>query len=81
MKVILALLTLALVIVHQDFWNWGAVDAAGGFLPVGLWYHALFCLAASALLWLFVAFAWPTHLESAEPEVPGAERDVLNDAH
>jgi hypothetical protein len=70
MKWVLGLLTVALIVLHQDFWNWDKVSAIGGFLPVGLWYHALFCIAASVLLGLFVRFAWPTHLESAEREVP-----------
>jgi hypothetical protein len=68
MKWLLLLLTLFLIVVHQDFWNWTKVDALFGFLPVGLWYHALFCIAASVLLAMFVAFAWPKHLETAEQE-------------
>lgn len=69
MKWLLLILTLVLIVVHQDFWNWNQVDPrAGGFLPVGLWYHALYCVAASVLLAMFVAFAWPSHLEKAEQE-------------
>ncbi len=75
MKWLLGLLTVVLLIVHQDLWNWDkALPLAGGFLPVGLWYHAIFCVAASGLLWLFVQVAWPTELENAEPETPEARR-------
>lgn len=72
MKWILYAATVALIVLHQDFWNWADVDPRWfGFLPVGLWYHALYCVAAALLLWLFVAFCWPTHLEEAQREVPG----------
>jgi hypothetical protein len=35
---------------------------------VGIWYHALYCIAAAVLLALLVACAWPAHLENLEPE-------------
>ena len=74
MKWFLLLLTLGMIVVHQDFSNWAKIDPRFlGFLPVGLWYHALYCVAASLLLWMFVAFAWPKHLEQVEREVSGAD--------
>lgn len=74
MKWVLYLLTIALIVLHQDWWNWNKVDPrAFGFLPVGIWYHALYCVAAAVLLALFAAFAWPTHLEDVQPE-PGVVR-------
>jgi hypothetical protein len=79
MKWLLLALTLLLIVLHQDFWNWGKVDAVFGFLPVGLWYHAIFCVAASILLALFVAFAWPKHLENAEQESLG--RSAADQGH
>lgn len=78
MKWFLFILTLVLIVIHQDFWNWASTDPRWlGFLPIGLWYHALFCVAASILLWLFVRVAWPTHLEEAEhlPPLPGAKSE------
>jgi hypothetical protein len=30
-----------------------------GFLPVGIAYHALYCLGASLIMWLLVRHAWP----------------------
>jgi hypothetical protein len=47
------------------------------FLPIGIWYHALFCVTAAILLWLFARFAWPTHLENVQPEPP--LRGMTND--
>lgn len=74
MKWLLLLLTVVLIVLHQDFWNWSKVDPRlFGFLPVGLWYHAAYCIAAAVLLALFDKFAWPKHLESAEREVPSSE--------
>jgi hypothetical protein len=82
MKWILLALTVALIVVHQDFWNWAHSDPLfGGFLPVGLWYHALYCIAAAVLLALLVAFKWPTYLEGAEPETPEARRSESNSGH
>jgi len=75
MKWVLFLLTIVLIVLHQDIWNWNRVDPRlFGFLPVGIWYHALYCVAAAVLLAMFVAFAWPKHLEDAEP-APGVQQD------
>ena len=69
MKWLLLILTAALIVLHQDFWNWHTVEPRlFGFLPVGIWYHALYCVAAALLLWAFIAFAWPTQLENVERE-------------
>ncbi|MBM3735137.1 MAG: DUF3311 domain-containing protein [Acidobacteria bacterium] len=53
--------------LHQDSWNWREPrPLVFGFLPFGLFYHALYTLAASALLWLLCRVAWPGHLDSGE---------------
>jgi hypothetical protein len=55
---------VALYAVHQDLWFWRVTHPlAFGFLPVGLGYHALYCLAAAVLMWLLTKYAWPAHLE------------------
>ncbi len=66
----LSVLILAFYVLHQDFWNWRtAQPLAFGFLPVGLWYHALYTLGCSVLLWFLLQVAWPSHLEqSVDPE-------------
>jgi hypothetical protein len=60
-------LLIAVVVVyalHQDFWFWRAArPLVFGFVPIGLFYHACFSVAASLLMWLLVKFAWPSHLE------------------
>jgi hypothetical protein len=50
--------------LHQDFWFWRTPHPlAFGFLPIGLFYHAIYCLVAALLMLLLVKLAWPAHLE------------------
>jgi hypothetical protein len=52
-----------LFILHHDFWFWDDRSLVLGFLPVGLFYHIAFSIAAS-LTWLCaVKFAWPAEIE------------------
>lgn len=61
----LAIVTLYLL--HQDIWWWrDARPLIAGFLPIGLAYHAGYCVAAALLLWGLTRFAWPSHLEDRE---------------
>ena len=58
---------VALYLLHQDIWWWNdARPLIAGFLPIGLAYHAGYCLAAALLLWGLTRFAWPSHLEDRE---------------
>jgi len=69
-----ALAVVALYALHQDFWFWDAArPLVLGFIPVGLFYHACYSVAAALLMWLLVARAWPSHLED-EPG-PGPESE------
>ena len=53
-----------LYLLHQDFWFWrDARPLVFGFLPIGLFYHAVFTVASSLVLWLLVKLAWPAQLE------------------
>ena len=80
-RALLILLTVILYVLHQDVWLWrSARPLVFGFLPVGLFYHAVYTVAATLLLWLLVAQAWPHRLEveaeaAAErrAETPGAD--------
>ena len=60
---LLYLLLVALYVFHNDLWLWDDPSLVMG-LPVGLLYHILFCVAASAVMLLLVKCAWPSHLES-----------------
>jgi len=63
MKWLLSLLVVAVYVLHQDFWNWHDKTLVFGFLPIGLAYHAVYCVAASITLAILVKFAWPSRLE------------------
>jgi len=66
--ILLTLLTAAVYVLHQDFWNWDKAEPlVFGFVPIGLAYHAAYSIAAAVLMWIFVKFAWPAHLEKVEP--------------
>jgi Protein of unknown function (DUF3311) len=64
-RLLLIVAITGLYAAHQDFWFWRtARPLLFGFLPVGLAYHAAYCLAASLLMWLLTSVAWPAHLET-----------------
>jgi Protein of unknown function (DUF3311) len=64
MRWVAATAVALLYVLHQDVWYWNdARPLVFGFLPVGLFYHAAFTIACSAVLWLLVTVAWPGHLE------------------
>jgi len=62
---------IVLFLLHHDFWWWADGSLVFGCIPVGLFYHAAFSVAAS-LLWLFgVKFAWPEEIEAWASEGEG----------
>jgi hypothetical protein len=64
-RLLLIVAIAGLYAAHQDFWFWRtARPLVFGFLPVGLAYHAAYCLAAALLMWLLTSVAWPAHLET-----------------
>jgi hypothetical protein len=64
-----ALLVAIMYVLHQDVWFWReARPLVFGFLPIGLFYHAVFTAACAPVLWALVTFAWPGHLEASRPE-------------
>ena len=59
----------ALYALHQDVWFWReARPLVFGFLPIGLFYHAAYTLAISALMWVLVRTHWPAHLDRSSHE-------------
>lgn len=62
-------LVFALFILHQDFWLWDSRTLVLGFMPIGLFYHAMFSIAAAAVWALAVKFAWPVEIEAWADEV------------
>ena len=69
----LALVVFALYVLHQDIWFWDAVrPLIFGFLPVGLFYHAVYSIAVAVLMVGLVSYAWPATLER---EIDGDSSD------
>ncbi|HEX6975344.1 MAG TPA: DUF3311 domain-containing protein [Vicinamibacterales bacterium] len=68
-RLLFALAIAALYLLHQDFWFWRtARPLVFGILPIGLAYHAAYCVAAALLMWALTTFAWPSHLENDPSE-------------
>jgi len=66
---------VVLYVLHQDIWFWQtARPFVFGFIPIGLFYHACFAVAASGVLALLVRFAWPSHLEEEVERQESTER-------
>jgi hypothetical protein len=58
------LLVVLAFFLHQDFWYWRTPTPLFlGVLPPGLWYHALYALGCSALMWYLTRAIWPEHLD------------------
>ncbi|HEX6624541.1 MAG TPA: hypothetical protein VF064_12580 [Pyrinomonadaceae bacterium] len=80
-KLLLVLAVATLYVLHQDVWNWRVARVNGymplGAVPLGLFYHACFSVAASLVMWLLVKFAWPSHLEQeVEGQASADERSA-----
>ena len=74
--VLLTVATIALWALHQDIWFWRtARPLVFGFLPIGLFYHACFSVAAALLLGSLVRWAWPGHLDDG---IDDTTRDPAN---
>ena len=74
-RLLLAVVVAALYVLHQDIWFWReARPLVFGFLPIGLAYHAAYCVAIALLMWTLTRVAWPEHLESAA-------EDTARDGH
>lgn len=59
-KGLVYLFILIMLILHNDFWLWDRIDPLTlGWMPVGLFYHVIYLLAATVVLVLMVRFAWP----------------------
>jgi len=70
-KMVVAVLLLALLVLHQDYWQWHRSDLVFGFVPYALAWHMGVSLA-TAIVWIFtVSVCW------AEPV--GGVDDSAND--
>ena len=66
-RVSMVIAITVLYALHQDVWWWrDARPLVLGFLPVGLAYHGVYCIAVALLMWVLTRVAWPSHLEDRE---------------
>ena len=74
---LLALLILAVYLLHQDSWNWRKSEPlVFGFLPIGLAYHAGYSILASIVMAVLVKVAWPKHLENVRSKESGGKDET-----
>jgi len=72
----LYLATLVFFLLHQDAWYWGDSTLVLGVFPVGFFYHLIYCLLASLLLFLLIRYAWPSHLDETAPAERSTEKEA-----
>lgn len=64
----------ALLIAHQDYWQWARTDLVWGFVPYNMAYHIGIALITS-LMWLVVCtFCWPEGLDDIQVENDESEQ-------
>lgn len=56
---IIAVVVIALLILHQDNWFWNDGTLVLGFLPIGLFWHLCLSVAASLTWFAATKIAWP----------------------
>jgi hypothetical protein len=65
-KNVLYTLIVIVFFLHNDLWFWNNPTLFLG-IPIGLFYHIIYCLTASILMILLIKFAWP-NLDEGEVE-------------
>jgi hypothetical protein len=71
MRIVVALLVLALIVLHQDYWNWRThAPLIFGFIPIGLAHHVAISLASAAVGLLAIRYCWPAQLDDDAPAPP-----------
>ena len=69
MNGVAAVIVVVFYALHQDVWFWReARPLVFGFLPIGLFYHAVYTVGCALLLCLLVKTTWPGHLDSSSHE-------------
>ena len=66
-----AAIWIAMMAVHQDFWNWRDSTLVLGLVPIGLAYHVGYSVLAMLVMVFLVRRAWPRELEELERDEAG----------
>jgi hypothetical protein len=74
-RITASVVVLVVYLLHQDVWFWTrATPIVFGVLPIGLFYHVVYTVGVSLLLWWLVRSFWPAHLESGPPHAPDPDQ-------
>ncbi|MEM6470252.1 MAG: hypothetical protein AAF802_11905 [Planctomycetota bacterium] len=57
-----------LLILHQDYWQWGNAALDFGFLPRAMTYHVALSILAAVLWLLATKVCWPADLSGEEAQ-------------
>ena len=68
-------LVLLLIVLHQDIWFWYNDTLVLGFIPLGLFYHALISVGAGIVWYLATIYAWPEGLDDVQPVAESGDAD------
>lgn len=65
---IIALLVVALLVLHQDNWFWEDGTLVFGVLPIGMFWHVCLSIGATLTWALATKIAWPLDEEASSEE-------------
>ncbi len=68
MKYFVPAMIVALVVLHQDYWQWDQATLDFGFIPRALTYHAALSLMAAASWAVAVRWCWPRETAIGTPD-------------
>ena len=63
MKKVVYGLVILLAVIHQYVWLCDNRELVFGFMPLGLFYHALYSCLAAGVWAMAVKWAWPSEIE------------------
>ncbi len=67
MKHLIWLFALLLLILHQDYWQWGRSDIVFGFVPYTMAYQ-MFVSVTTAVVWILaIIYCWPDNVDGIKP--------------
>lgn len=81
MKYLVWGLVILLLVIHQDFWYWDDPTLVFGFVPIGLFFHAMISIAASFTWFLATIFCWPSDLEQETLAAQGGNGNSREGSH
>ena len=71
MKYLIPCMVVALIVLHQDYWQWHNGTLDFGFIPRALSYHATISIMAAITWALAVRWCWPNEVGLSETGANG----------